>query len=288
MRKRRAAVLIILVFLVVVWSAFPIYWMINLSFMEERETISVPPHWLPSTFNFGNYASVFGLSQVSTLTSGQPEEIRKGLVNSLIIGLSASVIAVLISSLLAYVFSRFVFPQKGKFLLLLLLTRTLPPIAVVMPYYILFTSLQLVGTHLGLIITYMAILIPINVWFLIGIFASVPIELERAARVDGCGRLRTFYSVAMRIAAPGIVVTTLLSFSMCWNEFAFAQLLNAGSSAQTLQSSISGLFTHYVLYSLTGTALTLGIIPSVALTILLGRFMTQLKGLGSMTIREVA
>ena len=105
MRKRRAAVLIILVFLVVVWSAFPVYWMINLSFMEERETISVPPHWLPLTFNFGNYASVFGLSQVSTLMSGQPEEIRKGLVNSLIIGLSASVIAVLVSSLLAYVLS---------------------------------------------------------------------------------------------------------------------------------------------------------------------------------------
>jgi len=168
-----------------------------------------------------------------------------------------------------------------------MMTRMLPPISIAIPYYIIFSTYNLVGTHLGLIITYIAALIPINVWFLIGIFSSLPIDVERAARVDGCGRLKTFFFIVTRMGASGIIATALLSFSTCWNEFAFAQLLNAGSPAQTLQSSISGLFTHFVLYALSGAALTLSAIPSIALTIILGKYITQIKGLGTMTIREV-
>jgi multiple sugar transport system permease protein len=163
----------------------------------------------------------------------------------------------------------------------------LPPISIAVPYYVIFTTYNLVGTHLGLIITYIAALIPMNVWFLIGIFSSLPIEIERAARVDGCGRMKTFFLIVSRTAASGIVATGLLAFSTCWNEFAFAQLLNAGSPAQTLQSSISGLFTHFVLYALCGAAVTLSVIPSVALSVMLGKYITQIRGLGSMTIKEI-
>ena len=284
----RKVLICIFVILVVIWSIFPYYWMVNISFMKEKDVTTAPPNWLPPSVTFEQYASILGLvSEVSTLMSGQSELIRKGIVNSLIIGSVSSFIAVILSSLIAYIFSRYNFRFKGKFLLLLLMTRMLPPVAMAIPYYMIFSTFNLIGTHLGLIITYIAALIPINVWFLIGIFSSLPIDVERAARVDGCGRLKTFFYVVTRMGSSGIIVTALLAFSTCWNEFTFAQLLNAGTAAQTLQSSISGLFTHFTLYALCGAALTLSAIPSIALTLILGRYVTQIRGLGSMTIREV-
>lgn len=277
----------IFVILVVIWSVFPVYWMVNISLMKERDVYAVPPNWIPPKITFEQYASIFGLiSEVSPLMSGQPELVQKGLINSFIIGSISSSIAVTIASLAAYIFARYNFRFKSKFLLFLLMTRMLPAISIVVPYYIIFTTYNLVGTHLGLIITYIAALIPINVWFLVGIFASLPIEVERAARVDGCGRLKTFFLIVTRMGASGIISTGLLSFTTCWNEFTFAQLLNAGSPAQTLQSSISGLFTHFVLLAMTGAAVTLSAIPSIVLTLMLGKYIAQIRGLGSMTIRE--
>ena len=275
------------VILVLLWSAFPFYWTVNISLMQEKDVAAIPPNWIPPKATLDNYAVIFGLIKPSTLMSGQPELIRKGLINSFIIGSVASLVALVLSSLAAYIFSRYTFRFKGNCLMLLLMTRMLPAVSIAVPYYVIFSTYNLVGTHLGLIITYIAALIPINVWFLIGIFSSLPIDIERAARVDGCGRLRTFFQIVVRTGASGIVATGLLAFSTCWNEFAFAQLLNAGSAAQTLQSSISGLFTHFVLYAICGTAVTLSAIPSIALAIILGKYITQIRGLGSMTIRDV-
>jgi len=275
--------------LTVVWSIFPIYWMLNISLMNEPDVLDRPPNWIPNPLTFNHYTSIIGWTkELSRIVSGQEESIRRGIANSFIVGTSSSLIAMALATLGAYAFARFQFRFKGGYFFILLLSRMLPPVSIIVPYYLIFSTSHLVGTHVGLIITYVAALIPINIWLLLGIFSSLPIEVESSARVDGCGRLKTYSSVVLRMASAAIISMGLLAFGTIWNDFTYAQLIAAGSPAQTLQSSISGLFAHYVVFSLTGAAVTIGMIPSIILIIIFGRRITQLRGLGSMTLREAA
>ena len=122
----------------------------------------------------------------------------------------------------------------------LLTTRTLPPIAILIPYFALFSAVGLVGTYYGLILTYLTSTIPLLSWILMGYFATLPIEVERAARMDGCSRLRVLRRVILPMAAPGIAAAFIIAFLFCWNELLFGIILTGGTPAQTLSPAQIG------------------------------------------------
>ena len=120
----------------------------------------------------------------------------------------------------------------------LLFTRVLPPIAVLIPYYSFFQAVGLIGSPVGLFLTYLTGITPLLAWILMGYFATLPIEVERAARVDGCGRLQVLWHIIVPMAMPGISAAFIIAFLFCWNELLFGIILVGGTGGQTLSPTL--------------------------------------------------
>ncbi len=153
-------------------------------------------------------------------------------VNSLIIGFGSTFCAVALGTLAAYGFSRFRVPLADDLLFFILSTRMMPPIAVAIPIYLMYRTLDLSDTRLGMIILYTAVNVSLAVWLLKGFIDEIPREYEEAAMVDGYSRLRAFFKVVLPQAATGIAATAIFCLIFAWNEYAFAVLLTSGN-AQT-------------------------------------------------------
>ena len=284
--SKRKVITYFVALVVAAWSIAPILWTFVMSISYEREIFSVPTHWIPEQPTSYNYARIFGLAyEATTVVSGQAVQIRQGLVNSLLIATPVAVVATLLASLAGYAFGRYTFRFKNATLFAFLSTRMLPPITIIIPYYFVFSQIRLVGTYQSLIITYVAAIVPVLTWILLGFFATLPIEIERAARVDGCSRLRALRTVILPMAAPGIAAVGILAFCLSWNEFLFALILSGGTSVETLPPVISGLFTHAAQYTLMSAAVILSIIPTVVLSLIFQKYITQLRIVDAVSVR---
>lgn len=154
--------------------------------------------------------------------------------NSLVVSLSTTLIATVISSLAAYGIVRF-FPKLGNMMSkLLIMTYMFPAIVLVIPYAVVMGKLGLTNTRPGLMLVYLSFNVPYAVWLLVGFFKTVPIGIEEAARIDGAGRLQTFIRVVLPLVAPGLVSTAIYMFINAWNEFLYALILTSSSSITTL------------------------------------------------------
>jgi len=222
-------------------SLVPILWMAITSFKRNADATSLVPKFLPfgdgaSSFEptLENYALVLGGGAGAT---GTPFSVN--LVNSLVIGFASTLLAVVLATLAAYGFSRF--PMKGKkdWLFFILSTRMLPPLAVVIPIFLMFSKLGLTDTHLGLVLLYAAFSLSLGVWLMKGFVDEIPREYEEAALVDGYTRLQAFRKVILPQAATGIATTAVFCLISAWNEFAFALILN-GSGATPVPVFIQG------------------------------------------------
>jgi len=257
--------------------------------MFEAEISSVPFHYIPEEITWSNYAVILGY-QVETIygtvgPSGYAPAIIRGLVNSIIVSLPATVLALLISIPVGYAFARYVFPRKNTLLMILLFSRALPPISIVIPYFIFFKTIGLLGSTYGLSLIYLTITVPLSVWILTGFFSTLPIEIEKAARVDGCGRMRALLRVTIPMASSGIAAVGILIFLLCWNEFLFAYILTNGTPAQTLPPVLPGMLTTYHVYNNElAAAAVLSIIPPILIGALFGRYIIRLKIVDPLTI----
>jgi multiple sugar transport system permease protein len=277
---KRVAVYVGAVFLAI-WSLFPIYWVINQSLMVEVEALSVPSHYWPYAPTLANYIRVLGFEASTPFGVFPPSafasSIRLGLLNSFLVALPVSLASILIAAPVAYVFSRFQFPRKNAYLLLILSTRALPAISIIVPYYYLFQTLGLHGNLVGLIILHLSIAVPLITWILLGFFATLPYDVERAARIDGLGRLRAFQKVVMPMASSGIAATAILAFLISWNEFLFAWILTMGTPAQTLPPVLPGMlfmiFDHTALYAATVLSI---VVPAIIVAVF-EKYISQLK-----------
>src|SRR5262249_21434589 len=154
------------------------------------------------------------------------------LANSLIIGFGSTFLAVFLGTLAAYAFSRFKVPLKDDLLFFVLSTRMMPPIAVAIPIFLMYRSLGLSDTHLGMILLYTAVNLSLAVWLLTDFIDEIPREYEEAALIDGYSRFQSFIKVVLPQASTGIAATAIFCLIFAWNEYAFAVLLTSGR-AQT-------------------------------------------------------
>jgi multiple sugar transport system permease protein len=195
--------------------------MISTSFKELNQAFTTIPTWFfPPTIK--NYQRVM-------IESG----FSLKLLNSLLIGASASVIALLIASSLSYTYTRYKLIGGKHVLFWILSLRIIPPIVAVVPIYIMFRTMGLLDSYLGLIMVYVFMNLPLSVWLLLGFFKDLPLELEEAALIDGCSRFGVFFRIVLPIVKPGLIAAGLLSFIFCWNEFLYASILSGSSRMGT-------------------------------------------------------
>ncbi|WP_417233283.1 carbohydrate ABC transporter permease [Arthrobacter sp.] len=184
--------------------------------------------WWPSTITLQPYIDIW-----------KTVPLADYFVNSLIVTVSATFFSVVLAVMAAYALSRFHFKGARTFSLVVLSTQMFPGILFLLPLFLIFTQiertvgLQLSGTYLGLILTYLTFSLPFAIWMLTGFFASIPKELEEAAMIDGTGRLGALIRVVLPVARPGIIAVAVYCFITAWGEVLFASVLT-NSSTRTL------------------------------------------------------
>jgi multiple sugar transport system permease protein len=243
----RRILVYVLAALLVIWTLVPIYWLLNMSLMFKTEFLAVPTHLYPRDPTISNYSRLFGATAIGPGGAelpviGQASMIQNGLRNSVIVALIVTALTMLVSLPVAYALGRLGFRGRTALLFAIIASRSYPPIAIIIPFVLLYSQIGLQGTTRGLVLIYLTLTIPLVIWVMTGFFASLPHTVEAAARVDGNTRWQAFYRVILPMSWPGIAVTTAICFMVCWNEFAFSQFLAAGSEAQTLPPAIATFF----------------------------------------------
>lgn len=251
------------------WCLFPIYWLINTSLKTARGATSRPPTFLftPILDNFRKVAAdpaVWGY-----------------FVDSTIVGLGATAAALAIGVPAAYVLARFPFRGSADFGFWILTTRMTPPVAMLIPFFVMYNRAGILDTHLGLIIAHVGLNLSIVVWLMRGFFEDLPRELEEAARLDGCGYLGAFLRVMLPLALPGIAAVAILSFLFSWNEFLFALVLG-GSAVRTVPVGLYAFVGYQqILWGELSASATLMLAPVLAFVVLFQRQLVRGLTLGA-------
>lgn len=240
----------------------PIIWIIRTSLANRLIAYKIPPEWI-FTPTFDNYLVIF-----------QQYPFQKYLLNSIYISIGAAAVALIIGSLAAYAIARF--KTGGAFLRLSMLsTQMLPPIALVIPIYLIFQTLKIWDSPVGLIIAYLSFNLPYTVWILIGFFQSIPVDLDEAAMIDGCSRLQALFKIIFPVALPGLISAGTFSFIMNWNEFLFALVLT-GKNTRTLPVAIASLWTQQgVQIGAVSAATVVTILPVILLTFVIQKSLVR-------------
>jgi ABC-type glycerol-3-phosphate transport system permease component len=196
-----------------VW-VFPIIWGLLTSFKAERDVLAYPPVWL-FTPTLDNYREVmFGASS-----------ILPNLWSSCVVSTSATLLTMLFAVPAAYVLARLRYPVKRASGFYVLATQMLPPVGLIIPYYLALQKLGWLDTYSGLTVIYLTFSLPFAIWLMVSYFEDVPFEMEEAALLDRAGRLRTLWYVILPQVRGGIAVTAIFVFLNAWNEFMFAVVL---------------------------------------------------------------
>lgn len=229
-KKVVITVIIFVIFFATVFFLFPIVWLFLTSFKQRRDAFSIPPSWifLPTLDNF---KYIFVTQRYSHF-----------LLNSLVVVIFSTLISLTLGSLAAYGLARFKIPGARNIAFWILSMRMLPPIAVIIPFFLMMRRFGFLDTRASLIILYPVFNFPISVWMMRVFFMEIPVELEESAMVDGCSRMGAFGRITLRLAAPGLAATAILCFIMSWNEFMFALILT-GLRSRTLPVATIGLQT---------------------------------------------
>jgi multiple sugar transport system permease protein len=271
------------VLLALAWSLLPIYWLLNSSLMFNVEVLAVPTHLWPHHPTLANYISLLGFTAAGfggqpMLPSAHSEAVTTGLKNSLIVASVVTALTLIIGLPVAYAIGRLSFRRKNLLLFGILFSRSYPPFVILIAFYSLYQALGLYGTRLGLIIIYLTLTIPLVVWIMMGVFASLPQDAEREARVDGCTRWQAFYRVLLPMAASGVAACAAIAFLVSWNEFTFSFVLAGGTPAQTFPPALAGMFFLSLGQPTQMPAATImGIIPPLLLAYLFQRRIRQLN-----------
>lgn len=268
--------------LLVIWTLVPIYWLFTMSMMFKTELLAIPTHLYPHEPTVSNYTRLFGGTAIGPGGAelpviGQAPIIQNGLRNSLLVAAVVTAITMLVSLPVAYALGRLQFRGRTPMLFAIIATRSYPPIAIILPFVLLYSQVGLQGTVRGLVIVYLTLTIPMVIWVMTSFFSSLPRTVEAAARVDGNTRWQAFYRVILPMSWPGIAVATAISFMVCWNEFVFSQFLAAGSPAQTLPPAISTFFFQISQPTEMAAVSIISIVPPAILAYLFQRRIRNLN-----------
>ena len=227
---------------VILFIFLPVAWLVISSISTKAELLNIPIHWIPQQPTLENYTNIL---TPGTSTSEVSKTFRVVMGNSFLVATTVTIICLVVGSLAAYALVRIRFPFRRSLLLGILGTRMIPEISLVIPLYIIATRIKIYDTPWVLMLTYLSFALPFAIWIIASFFEAVPMELEDAALIDGCSRLRILFNIVMPISAPGLVSTAIFIFLMSWDEFFFALIFTSTIAAKTMPVAIAEFVGRY-------------------------------------------
>jgi len=229
-------------------SVFPFYWMVTTSLKSQADALAMPPVW-------------FFTPTLSHYTDALFEHnVAQSLLNSLIVASSATFLSIMLGTPAAYALARFEFRGKEDLWFWFISNRMVSPVVLAVPFFLIATKLDLVDTHIVLILLYLTFSLPIVVWICTDQFRNIPVELDEAARLDGASPWRIFWRINLPLAMPGIVVSAIFAFIFSWNDLLYALVLtrsDAITSPVAATSYMSGYELPWGEIMATGTLIVL-------------------------------
>ena len=281
LRRRSTGGWIFLVAALVVfsaWTIFPVFWALVTSFKFTGDAYD--PTFIP----WVQFKPTLQGWRFVLITAG--ERTFRSLRNSIIIAFFSSAAVLVLGSMAGYALARFIFRKwkNNDIAVWILSNRMFPPVAVLIPYFLIMRTLRLLDNPLSIIIAHTILNLPLGVWLMIDFFKDLPKDLDEAALIDGCSFMGAFFRIALPLVAPGLVAVFVLSFIFSWNEFIFVLVLGF-NRAITIPITIAGALTTKGLeFWKVATMSLIGVIPVVVLATLISRFL--IRGLTMGAIKE--
>jgi multiple sugar transport system permease protein len=268
------------VLLIVVWTIAPYVWLILSSLSYKIDLVTVPLKWIPSRLTLDNYRSLF---YSYGGTSVNVELFIRSLKNSAIISLSTMLVCLPLGVMAAYSATRLKFKGSNGVVLTSMITQLIPPVILVIPLYVIMRRFDLLDKQVGLILVDISIGLPLVIWMMRGYLASIPSDLEDAARIDGCTFLGALVRIILPLAGPGLVSVMIFAFIASWNEY-FYSFIFTNVQAKTLPVLIGEFSTKLGLeYLKIAAAGVLASLPPVILALFFQKFI--IRGLTSGSVK---
>lgn len=261
--------IVVLIIGATVTASFPPFWTF-LTSLKNRFDISAYPPLFVFKPTLENYKTVF-----------INDNFLLYFINSLIVGLCSTVISLVIGSLTAYSMSRYNTGGK-KISLAILFVRMLPPVAILLPVYLMMRTLRLVGTYYALVIMYSLGSVPYVVWLMKGFFDEIPRSVDEAALMDGCSPWGVYWKVIMPVAIPGLLATGIFCFIIAWNEFLWALVLT-NPNTRTIPVAAAGYISdREILWGPMAAAAIIASVPIIIFTLLIQKNLIRGLSYGGM------
>lgn len=249
---------------ILVFALFPFYWMISSSLKDQTDLLASPPVWWFRP-TLANYQDIF-----------QDDRVVTAVLNSLIVASSTTVLAVLLGTPAAYALARFEFRGKADLWFWFISNRMISPIVLALPVYLLAKQVNLLNTHLVLVLIYLTFTLPIVVWICTDQFRSIPPDLEQSARLEGADQFTIFRRIYLPLGLPGVAVSAIFAFIFSWNELLYGLVLITSQGLKTAPVVATNFMSGYELpwgkIMATGTVIVL---PVTLFALVVSRHMVS-------------
>jgi multiple sugar transport system permease protein len=244
-------------------------WVVLTAFRQNIEILAKPAVWIPQQLTLHNFQGIFGL-----LDTQQGLPVASYFVNSLVISVTSTVVAIAVGMMGGYAFARYRFKGKGALFLGFMLSRTVPGVALSLPLFIIWARIGLIDTSWGLILVYMSINIPFTIWLTDGFFRQIPVDLSEAAQIDGCTRWQAFWKVEFPLARAGLASAAIFAFLTSWNEYALASQLTRTTASKTMPVGLMDFTAQFTVdWAGMSAMAVLIIIPALVLTFIVQKHL---------------
>ncbi len=244
---------------------FPLYWMLVTAFDPPTLSYSAKISLVPTKLTFAAFAQL--LREYPFIT---------WMWNTLLVGLASTLAAVVVGTLSAYSLSRMRYPGRGVLSGLFFLAYLFPSTLLIVPVFVILSSLNLTDNYFGLVASYMIFTVPFCTWMLKAYLAGIPPELEEAALVDGATRIQAMLKIILPLAAPGVAAATIFAFTLSWNEYLYAFMLMTDSDKMTLSPGMTKLvFGDIFLWGMIMAGATMMSLPVLVLYFIAQRFVVS-------------
>ncbi len=254
--------------LTVAFVLFPIFWIAITAFKQSIDVQSASLFFTPTLQNFRTIFS-------------HPFNFAPLIYNSMVVGVLTVLIAIPLAVMCAYAISRYTFIGQDFLLIAILATQFLPPVVVILPYFIQFRNLGLLDSYTGLVIVNLSRVLPFTIWLLKGFIDTLPTEIEEAAYIDGCNELGVLRHVTFPLIMPGIATSTIFAFIMAWNEFLFALILSSTKTKTVIIGLVSVVGEQGVVWELMSAAGLIVMVPMIILAFSIRKYFVEGMTMGA-------
>lgn len=266
------ALIYLIAVVIVIYVLAPYIWLIISSISTQKDLTEVPLRWIPQHPTLKNYSNIFMGSTNNTTDAAN--NFKHAFFNSAVVTISVTFLSLIVGLIAAYAYARMDFRGKKQSFYLTLLTQMIPPIALIIPLYMLALKFNLINHKITLVVIYLSLVLPFVIWIMKGYLISIPLELEDSARIDGCSRMQSFVKIILPLATPGLAATTIFAFIISWNEFFYALNFTTTTNAKTLPVLITEFSSKFGAdFIMTSTGGVIASLPPLLLALIFQKYI---------------